>query len=365
MTDEPWGTGRPPTPGRALPEPHPLPPTPLWVPAARAESPVGDLSSIRNATGSSPPGPDFAAPPPPYRTVRVVLAPVTPTPSGSRRPTWVGVIAVGVAIVLSLVTIGAANRLLGGAAVAGASPSGRAPVSYEPRTRPATPAPETTPPVATASSNPLYAQKLAGTCARPPTDKTWAGVQRSIRTEAECLDRMWQPVVEAAGGHWAAPTLLFYADPIAKSPCGPSPDKEKAPAHYCPGNRTVYVSDAVADSVIRYRLIGFEVIAHEYTHHVQELAGILAQANAMGRGDAVTRRVELQAHCVAYSSMVAMTGLEVTTRELDQLRNTWKYAGDPAGHGSAQAQTYWGERGINAASLGECDTFSAPDDLVT
>ncbi len=378
--------------------------TPLWVPSAGrarvqvAPEPCGRAASQETVLGvppsaTFPRGPDFAPPAAPYRVAAAAAPPPVPTTALGPARAWppptgsparfqaparaaqgsnvtVGILALSLVIALIAGSAMVALRTvrLPGGTLPTPTPSatGKAPTTSEPRTRPMPTLTPTMPPVASAPpTHPLYAQTLSGTCTRPKTDATWSAVQKSIQTEAECLDRMWQPIVQASGGQWSAPVLLFYSDPIAKTPCGPTPDKERAPAHYCPGNRTIYVSDAVTDAVVRYRMLGFEVIAHEYTHHVQELVGILDQAHALGRSDLVTRRIELQAHCVAYASMVGMAGLEMSSRELDQLRQTWKFASDPAGHGSAKAQSFWGERGVGATKLSACDTFSASEEQVT
>lgn len=372
----PWGlvgeavpqrASAPGSPGDAAPTmSEPRTTTPLWVPtAATPRPPVQQRPEFLPPQSQALPRPIPPAARPPQSVQGWV--PPRPAPSRGVAPVLVGIAALGLALLLTVGVTAVVLRTAVDRMVSGAQPSaaGRS-APYEPRTRPA-PTPSAVPPSAVTKPtvNPLYAQTLSGTSTRPKSDKTWAAVQESIRTQAECLDRMWQPVVEASGKRWSQPVLLFYSDPITRSPCGPSPDKEKAPAHYCPGNRTVYVSDAITDAVVRYRMLGFEVIAHEYTHHVQELMGILDQAVQGGKDDLATRRVELQAHCVAYASMVGMAGLEMTSRELDQLRQSWKYAGDPEGHGSAEAQQYWGERGVSATTLGACDTFSAPEDLVT
>ena len=343
-------TGAPPPPAAAS-GPDGLPTawaTPLWRPGGLV--PTRDVGAVPEPPPERSPGAGLAGPGPDF-----VLHPSRP-PSGS--------------LLLAFVAVPYGVRLLWlppeGRSTATPTPSpARAPVSLEPRLRPVpTPAPSAaTPRPASPIGSALYPLSLEGTCVRPKGDTTWAAVQATIRTQAECLDRMWQPVVERAGGRWSSPVVAFYSDPIERTPCGPTPNKEQAPAHYCPGNRTIYISDAVTDPAVRHRLLGFEVVAHEYAHHVQELLGILPQAS--GKGDLVSRRIELQAHCVAYSAMVGMSGLAMTSRELESLRSSWKYAGDPAGHGSGAAQTYWGERGVESTTLGACDTFSADEDLVT
>lgn len=358
------------------------PATPLYVPASRraAVPPLLPEGPAAVAPGAMPlpVRPDFA---PAHPHVPSATRVMTATPAASSARVWyvapprrhprarvlAGIVVSGLATLLSL--------SLGWYGLQPPPPTTTPVVPVpthtaaerEPRARPMpTPTPSrTTAPAVPPIGAALYPLTLAGTCERPRRDSTWAGVQASIRAEAVCLDAMWQPVVTKAGGSWTKPTLRFYSDPIPKTPCGPTPDKEKAPAHYCPGNQTIYISDAVADAVVRYRMLGFEVIAHEYGHHVQELVGILDDSERLGRGDAVTRRIELQAHCVAYVAMVGMDGLEVTTRELDQLKESWRYSGDPEGHGSPEAQIYWGSRGVGATDLGACDTFSVAEDLVT
>jgi predicted metalloprotease len=293
-------------------------------------------------------------------------------PNRSPMSTMIGIVVVGLVTLLSWAAVPYASvRALQPGSVATApaptTPPDHETVAREPRARPMeTTAPPTEPPTASETVGaPLYGLQLQGSCSRPGLATSWATVEVAIRAQAECLDRMWQPVVEAAGARWTSPVLLFYSDPINSTPCGATPDKATAPAHYCPGNRTIYVSDAIVEPVAAYRLLGFEVIAHEYMHHVQRLVGILQGAYDSGRDDVATRRVELQAHCVAYAAMMSMDGLGVSTRELDQLRRSWRSSSDPEGHGSAQALAYWGERGIKATQLGACDTFSVAEDLVT
>ncbi|WP_425310615.1 neutral zinc metallopeptidase [Ammonicoccus fulvus] len=123
-----------------------------------------------------------------------------------------------------------------------------------------------------------------------------------------------------------------------------------------------------------------DVMAHEYAHHLQELTGILApvsedqlaakdEPNGEIRSQELSRRVELQAECVAGVLTRPAGPLGVRQTDFDSL--VWARASVPpewaATHGSGRAQRRWFQTGADSKGpehYRQCNTFTVPADQV-
>lgn len=124
------------------------------------------------------------------------------------------------------------------------------------------------------------------------------------------IDQYWGETLEG----YVEPALVIV-DGQTPSACGTA--SNQTGPFYCPPEQTVYI-DPTFFALLRERfeasagsLAQLYVLAHEYGHHVQNLAGILEAYPTGDSGpDSNGVRIELQADCLAGSWVGAMTEQE-------------------------------------------------------
>ena len=213
---------------------------------------------------------------------------------------------------------------------------------------------------------------------RPPATDPASAFVRTVLADTEDV---WSAVFKAAGGIYAQPTLVLFRGRMATA-CGLG--ESASGPFYCPGDRKVYIDLAFFDT-LRTKLgapgdfAQAYVIAHEVGHHVQNLLGITAKADAM-RGTASTSqinamsvRVELQADCLAgvwaHHSQQGKGWLD--KGDIEEAMNAAAQIGDdnlqrrsqgtvvPESftHGSSQQRMSWFKRGLQSGAVKQCNTF--------
>jgi predicted metalloprotease len=250
----------------------------------------------------------------------------------------------------------------GGSSTPSASPGGT------PTARPtASPSPGSTPtakPTATLPSdpldllkkNPVYALKVPAKCPYQSMPGSQAAFRKQVGKLVDCENAAWKKALAPTAVEFSKPKVKFYNSSV-KSPCGKL--GTNFPASYCTADSTLYFSGAsyLQGRYFRLSVAGF--VMHEYAHHVQKFTGIFGATGAMKESaSAISRRIELQAHCMAHYELT-VSGVGYGETDNRQIEYQWDFTNDPKGHGSTAAERFWGRRGLEGKSIGACNTWSA------
>ncbi|HEY9338765.1 MAG TPA: neutral zinc metallopeptidase [Kribbella sp.] len=223
------------------------------------------------------------------------------------------------------------------------------------------------------AQNPLYrvGRLPASHCKEPAIRPTSvANVRKYYAAYILCLDKVWKPVVEKAGFTFQSPRLDIFTGKT-RTAC----DVQDSAA-YC-GNGVISMNATFdIDNYRKYnklwaRTTMAHLVAHEYGHHIQHLAGIsdasatrTAYANGADGPLLESRRIELQASCLSGAYLGA-------DRSFFPVSGSWRqrwlwtisHRGDEWGtqrdHGSAKNHSRWTRRGFDAGSPAACNTFTA------
>lgn len=229
-----------------------------------------------------------------------------------------------------------------------------------------------------ATDNPLYAtgELTAVECRLPHiVPGSGASMKGFMDTLTGCLDAVWGHQFRVADVSFAGPNRVFWSQP-GRSPCGSYPQPGAA-AFYCGVNNTMYVGlqnivETSGNEPVSHYAVYARVIAHEYGHHVQQEAGILAyghqlmnQQSVSARTDA-SRRIELQAQCFAGAFLGAERATLPMTEEQYRAmvadvfgRGDDRQPPDRRDHGSARHYAGWVITGFAKRVLSACDTWTA------
>jgi predicted metalloprotease len=273
---------------------------------------------------------------------------------------------------------------------AGSAPSSRA--TRAPRTTVARPPVTTTPPRTTTRAtpttpagprpvlalgdNPLFVADLgaaAVTCGLSRWTTTPQGAAAFFTSAMVCLEGAWAPVLQRAGLPYNRPNLAVPAGSTVDSPCTGSAGRSFA-AFYCPRNQTIYMPFGTlqTDQYGAHPGVYLALFAHEFGHHVQEMAGVwLAYWDARYDAGADTeaglelsRRAELQAQCFSGMFLAgAYPRGSVDRNILNEARTTQDRGdhtpGEPRDHGTDAHTVAWWEQGAQKNRTVECNTWLA------
>jgi len=181
-----------------------------------------------------------------------------------------------------------------------------------------------------------------------------------------------------------APAELVLFSGATQSACG-SASAATGP-FYCPPDRRIFLDTDFFVTLDRQLGAGGDfaaayVVAHEVAHHVQNLLGILDQANRErarvdeAASNEISVRIELQADCFSgiwarYAEdrlgtvergdlAEAMNAAASIGDDTLQRRSGGAVRPDSFTHGTSEQRQEWFARGYDAAEIGACDTFSA------
>jgi predicted metalloprotease len=231
--------------------------------------------------------------------------------------------------------------------------------------------------------NPLYgtgAMRPAPCRAQRPSTRP-TDMYRFLNASTDCLDRAWSGKFAQATAVFLKPRRVFYTRP-GRGPCGNYPAAGAA-AYYCPSNRGMYIGvshvigasgeiDPAANPAVY-----LSVLAHEYGHHVQTMAGIggawwweVADKSTAAR-DAHSRRSELQAQCLSgIFARSVRSSMGITAARWQQvLRGDYSRGDDQNGlglrdHGSGANFAGWLDHGWKHGKVGHCNTWTVPASYV-
>ena len=202
------------------------------------------------------------------------------------------------------------------------------------------------------------------------------------------LDSYWVTEAPQLGVAYHSPDRFILFDGGTGTGCGQA--SSATGPFYCPSDERVYVDTSFFDELrTRFGASGgtlseMYVVAHEWGHHIQQLAGTFDQTNRGDTGassDSV--RTELQADCYAG----AWAGAASTTSDSDgntflqpisdqqiadalnaaaaigddriQQQSSGSVNPETWTHGSGEQRDRWFRNGLTGGA-GNCDTFAAP-----
>lgn len=231
--------------------------------------------------------------------------------------------------------------------------------------------------------NPLLTDTAAtvapARCSYPPWSTDVDKARAFFESAAQCLADGWKPVLAKEGMSFQPPKVNVTATTAGiTTPCTGS--GSDFAAFYCAADQTIYlpISQLQTDYYGNNWVVYLSVFAHEFGHHVQNMAGILRKANSE-RVDAgarssvgleISRRVELQANC--FDGMYlgsSKSGGSLTSSQMTKARDDADHRGDEQGdmrdHGTAQHGGEWFATGVQYDRTAHCNTFTASSGSVS
>ena len=197
-------------------------------------------------------------------------------------------------------------------------------------------------------------------------------------------EEVWDGIFRMEVGEPYEPPVLVLFSGVTQSSCGGA--SAATGPFYCPGDQQIYLDTDFF--VTMSRQLGAEgdfaaayVVAHEVAHHVQNLLGILGEANSIRRqvgeaeSNAISVRLELQADCFAgvwthhadqrFGSLEqgdvaeAMNAAEQIGDDTLQRRQTGVVRPHTFTHGTSAQRQRWFEKGYLNGDIRDCDTFGS------
>ena len=206
-----------------------------------------------------------------------------------------------------------------------------------------------------------------------------------MKGAAASLDDFWATEAPKLGVSYSSPTNLQLFTDSTSTGCGDA-TTDTGP-FYCPVDKTIYLDTGFFDELkTTYGATGgplsqMYVVAHEWGHHIQNLAGILDnQSSATGAGSQSVR-IELQADCFAGAWLQSATQTKdengvtflkpITEDQLKDALSAASAVGDDRiqkdsgaavnseswTHGSSAQRQKWLLNGYNGGA-DNCDTFT-------
>ncbi|MBA0127946.1 neutral zinc metallopeptidase [Haloechinothrix sp. YIM 98757] len=236
-------------------------------------------------------------------------------------------------------------------------------------------------PVLALGDHPLLQDEQVGLpnleCYLPEWRSTQEAAEEFFRAATACLDEAWEPVLQAHDLPFHSPELVFPTGSEFDSECGTISVGVQTAAYYCEGELFLPFDGLQTQQYGNNPGVYLALLAHEYGHHVQDLAGIMEAAwdeiyqegRNTSAGQELHRRMELQAQC--FSGMFLGSHVERGTVTRDAYDNAWSdqatRGDDTSGgrdHGSNENYATWWRTGAQDNRIAECNTFTASSESV-
>lgn len=219
-----------------------------------------------------------------------------------------------------------------------------------------------------------------------------ANVECRMKGAAASLEAFWSEEYPALGGSYTPPNPMQLFTASTQTACGAA--SSATGPFYCPPEQTIYIDTSFYDELRNNYgssggpLAEMYVVAHEWGHHIQNIAGILEQAQDGQTGpDSNGVRVELQADCFAGAWTAAASNVEdnsgvaflkpVTEGQIADALSAAAAVGDdriqqaatgqvnPEGwtHGSSEQRQRWFMTGFEQGAA-SCNTFDVSGSLL-
>lgn len=196
---------------------------------------------------------------------------------------------------------------------------------------------------------------------------TVEGLRSFYESVVACLNTAWLQV----DPELTPALLVVFSGPAPADSCAAGVEY----SFYCWGNGTIYMyadeinapwNDYAGDDFSHEitRLAATWVVAHEYGHHLQNVAGIASAIGSNWQGTETERRLELQASCLADVFMASQADAYPVADEYWDWQENWRGTRLP-NHGSPESHQLWVDRGRYSADPAACNTFAAPSAEVT
>jgi predicted metalloprotease len=221
----------------------------------------------------------------------------------------------------------------------------------------------------------LLAALLAMGAATPPPDDNLAPRVRALLSDA---NNAWLQQFRSLGALYVPADLAFFSQAVRKICVS---DGALTGSFYCPDERKIYIDLALLQKLSDDDAVAY-IVGHEMGHHVQSLLGttaLVAQARSRSSPTVSARTwmvAELQADCYGgiwlgsaiKRGMVhpgrALSAVLDAAAAVSQSANAHLPPGaqapDPVlTYGTAPQRLAWLQRGIDGASINQCDTFGA------
>jgi predicted metalloprotease len=263
------------------------------------------------------------------------------------------------------------------------APSSAAPSST--RTSPSTSAPTAAglQKIVKLADHPILQDPAAGlknlACPLPSWQSNQAAVEAFFTAAGRCLNAAWGPFLDYYKLPFVPPTLHFPTGPSFDTQCGTIQVGIATAAYYCENNLYVPFRGLQTDQYGNNPGVYLALFAHEYGHHVQEVAGLMDAAwqkiyevgPTSPAGLEMSRRKELQAQCFSGMFLGAHVdqGGSVTRDMFDKAWTDQDTRGDNTSgshdHGTNAHYAAWWRVGAKSDRIADCNTFAAPSSAVS
>ncbi|MFD9896023.1 neutral zinc metallopeptidase [Amycolatopsis sp. NPDC059027] len=228
------------------------------------------------------------------------------------------------------------------------------------------------------ADHPILLDKNAGlqnrVCDLPPWQSTQSGAEAFFTAASNCLNAAWGPFLQAYHLPFTPPSLHFPTGASFETECGTIQVGIATAAYYCENNLYVPFRGLQTDQYGNNPGVYLALFAHEYGHHVQEVAGLMDAAwqkiyeagQNSPAGLEMSRRKELQAQCFSGMFLGAHVdqGGTVTRDMYNKAWNDQETRGDNTSHsrdhGTNAHYAAWWRAGATNNRIADCNTFAAP-----